>query len=135
MATKSLSGADNSIDSGSAIARAFVAARSKATALPDYPGQVPEGMDAAYAIQDQAIGLWDDQIAGWKIGRVPPHQIEMLGAERIAGPIFKHLVWLADGAEVAAPNTPEQFRAIIAEEIRKWQKIVRGLDVGKKPAH
>ena len=78
MATKSLSGADNSIDSGSAIARAFVAARSKATALPDYPGQVPEGMDAAYAIQDQAIGLWDDLIAGWKICRIPDAWLERL---------------------------------------------------------
>ena len=123
MATKSLSGADNSIDSGSAIARAFVAARSKATALPDYPGQVPEGMDAAYAIQDEAIGLWDDQIAGWKIGLFPDAWLERLNAPRLAGPIFRRAVWTAtDGETMDFPVFEGGFAAVEAEFILKLAK-------------
>ena len=82
MATKTLGGADISSDSRATIARTFVEARTKARALPEYPGQIPEGMDAAYAIQDEAIGLWDDQIAGWKIGRIPDAWLERLMAPR-----------------------------------------------------
>ncbi|MFN3537099.1 MAG: 2-keto-4-pentenoate hydratase, partial [Brevundimonas sp.] len=85
MATKPLGGADTSSDSGRAIAHTFVDARTRALALADYPGQVPGGMDAAYAIQDEAIDLWDDQIAGWKIGRIPDAWLERLNAPRLAG--------------------------------------------------
>jgi tripartite-type tricarboxylate transporter receptor subunit TctC len=31
----------------------------------------------------------------------------------------------ADGAEAAAPNTPAQFRAVIAREIAKWDKLIK----------
>jgi len=31
----------------------------------------------------------------------------------------------ADGAEAAAPNTPAQFRDVIAREIAKWDKLIR----------
>lgn len=30
-----------------------------------------------------------------------------------------------DGAEAAAPNTPAQFRAVIAAEIAKWEKLIK----------
>ena len=30
-----------------------------------------------------------------------------------------------DGAEAAAPNTPAQFRAVIAREIAKWDKLIK----------
>lgn len=121
MATKPLSGADtSSSDSGSAIARAFVEARSKARALPDYPGQIPGGMDTAYAIQDEAIGLWDDQIAGWKIGRIPDAWLERLGAPRLAGPIFRRAVWTAvEGEIMDFPVFEGGFAAVEAEFILK----------------
>jgi 2-keto-4-pentenoate hydratase len=123
MATKTLSGAENSIDSGSAIARAFVAARTKATALPDYPGQIPDGMDAAYAIQDEAIDLWDDRIAGWKIGRIPDAWLERLNAPRLAGPIFRRAVWTAvEGEVMDFPVFEGGFAAVEAEFILKLAK-------------
>ena len=31
----------------------------------------------------------------------------------------------ADGAEAEAPNTPAQFRAVIAREIAKWDKLIK----------
>ncbi|MDP2117545.1 MAG: 2-keto-4-pentenoate hydratase, partial [Brevundimonas sp.] len=55
---------DNS--AASPIARAFVEARRSARALATYPGTAPESLEAAYAIQDDAIALWPDRIAGWK---------------------------------------------------------------------
>jgi tripartite-type tricarboxylate transporter receptor subunit TctC len=66
----------------------------------------------------------------------PPGIVKMLNREVNAvmnSPAVKNRL-AADGAEVAAPNTPEQFRAMIAEEIGKWEKIVRRLDMDKKPA-
>ena len=38
----------------------------------------------------------------------------------------------ADGAEAAAPNTPAQFRALIAGEIVKWEKIIKALGIKSK---
>ncbi len=123
MATKPLGGADTSNDSGPAIARAFVAARSEARALPDYPGDVPDGMDAAYAIQDEAIGLWDDQVVGWKIGRIPDAWLERLKAPRLAGPIFRRAVWTAvEGETMDFPVFEGGFAAVEAEFILKLAK-------------
>lgn len=66
----------------------FVEARLQAQALPDYPGSKPGSLDEAYAIQDAAISLWPDDVAGWKIGLIHPTFRAAFGAERIAGPIF-----------------------------------------------
>ena len=35
----------------------------------------------------------------------------------------------ADGAEAAAPNTPEQFRKVIAGEIVKWDRLIKKLAI------
>jgi 2-keto-4-pentenoate hydratase len=123
MATKTLGGADTTSDSGAAIARAFVEARSRASALAEYPGEVPDSMDAAYAIQDEAIGLWDDQIAGWKIGRIPDAWLERLKAPRLAGPIFRRAVWTAvEGETMDFPVFEGGFAAVEAEFILKLAK-------------
>jgi len=75
------------------IADAFKQARQTATALPEYPGTPPTTLAAAYEIQDLAIAGWPDQVAGWKIGLIPPPQRPALGgAERLVGPIFSNLI-------------------------------------------
>ena len=99
------------------IAGTFVAARQDARALPSFPGVPPDSLAISYRVQDEAIALWPDEIAGWKIGRVPTHQIAQLGAERIAGPIFKHLVWRANDAEVPIPVFESGFAAVEAEYV------------------
>jgi 2-keto-4-pentenoate hydratase len=74
------------------IARRFVAARLNAVALTEYPGPIPPDLVAAYGCQEAAIALWPDEIAGWKIGRIPPEHEQRLGAQRLAGPIFRREV-------------------------------------------
>jgi 2-keto-4-pentenoate hydratase len=105
------------VTSAREIAGTFVAARQEAKALSGFPGELPASLSVSYRVQDEAIALWPDEIAGWKIGRVPPQQIELLGAERIAGPIFRHLVWRADGAEIAIPVFESGFAAVEAEYV------------------
>jgi len=100
------------------IAGSFVAARRQARALADFPGQPPADLSASYRVQDEAIALWADEIAGWKIGRVPAHQVASLGAERLAGPIFRHLVWKAQRDEgVQFPVYENGFAAVEAEYV------------------
>lgn len=105
------------------IAGAFVAARQEARALAGYPGQTPGDLASSYRIQDEAIALWPDEVAGWKIGRVTPHQVQTLGAERLAGPIFRRLVWTArNGDEVAVPVYEDGFAAVEAEYVFRIAK-------------
>jgi 2-keto-4-pentenoate hydratase len=99
------------------IAGAFVAARRDARALPAFPGEPPGDLKASYRVQDEAISLWPDEVAGWKIGRVQPHQVDALGAERLAGPIFRELVWNARAEGVAFPVYENGFAAVEAEYV------------------
>lgn len=94
---------DNSATSP--VARAFVGARRAGCALDGYPGPRPESLQAAYAIQDEAIAAWPDRIAGWKLGRInPPHDTDFR-AGRLAGPIFSRNIWTAG-------HTPTRFGVI-----------------------
>ncbi len=99
------------------IAERFVAARQAGTALPNYPGAMPNDMDAAYAIQDQAIALWPDAIAGWKIGLIPPaRRAEFDGHERLTGPAFRSAVSvITPGESVPMPIFGEGFGAVEGE--------------------
>lgn len=99
------------------IAGTFVAARQEARALPGFPGEPPANLTVSYRVQEEAIGLWPDEIAGWKIGRVPLHQVGALGAERLTGPIFSHLVWRSEAAEIAIPVFENGFAAVEAEYV------------------
>ena len=55
------------------IAERFVQARLEARAVDGYPGQIPQTMDQAYAVQEAAIALYPDEIVGWKVGSFPIH--------------------------------------------------------------
>jgi 2-keto-4-pentenoate hydratase len=100
-----------------AIAVRFTAARREARALPGFPGDVPLTLDQAYRIQDEAIALWDDRIAGWKLGRIPEVWAPRLGAGRIAGPIFERQVQTFAGGRIDFPVFEGGFAAIEAEFI------------------
>ncbi len=100
------------------IAGSFVAARKEARALSGFPGDLPSNLTESYRVQDEAIALWPDEVAGWKIGRVQPHQVGPLGAERLAGPVFKHHVWIAPrDSEVTFPIYEGGFAAVEAEYV------------------
>jgi 2-keto-4-pentenoate hydratase len=106
----------DSLDSERSVARAFVAARQDARALPAYPGEPPQTLDTAYAIQALAVAEWPDTVCGWKVGRIPGDQVASLGAERLAGPIFAGQVVTATGEDAAdMPVFDGGFAAVEAE--------------------
>jgi 2-keto-4-pentenoate hydratase len=98
-----------------AIARRFVEARRRGEALAAFPDVIPPSLDEAYAIQDIAIGLWDDEVAGWKVGRIAPQIAREVGADHLAGPIFARAVWAAGPQPTPAPAIPGGFCAVEAE--------------------
>ncbi|NBB53335.1 2-keto-4-pentenoate hydratase [Rhizobium sp. CRIBSB] len=112
----------------SAIARTFVDARLSARAVPVWPGEMPPSLDAAYVIQDQAISLWPDRVAGWKLGRIPPPLDARFGAGRLAGPIFSANVWLAGPEPTAFGVIPGGFAAVEAEYILELGQDVPSRD-------
>jgi len=101
-----------------AVARQFVEARLAGRALPAFPGDLPADMAQGYRVQEHAIGLWPDQVVGWKVGRIPAELQAELSAERVNGPIFSRHVWAADPATpTALPCIPGGFAAVEAEYI------------------
>lgn len=96
-------------------ARRFVDARLSLQALPGFPGTVPESLDQSYAIQEIAISLWPDEIAGWKVGLVPEPLRARLNAERVSGPIFNRFVWPARAESLAFPVFDGGFAAVEGE--------------------
>lgn len=101
-----------------ATARKFVSARLGALSLPQYPGETPDSLDAAYACQDAAIAEWPDEIVGWKVGRIPETWRERFPEERLMGPIFARAVAAAEhGDLVEIPVFEGGFAAVEAEFI------------------
>ncbi|MDC7692700.1 2-keto-4-pentenoate hydratase [Asticcacaulis sp. DXS10W] len=96
------------------IAQNLVSARRSARALSDYPGQIPAGLSDSYAIQEEAIRLWDRPVVGWKIGRLAPERQAEHGTERLAGPIFETVFKPSEG-EVEIPVFENGFAAVEAE--------------------
>ena len=101
----------------SEVARRFVTARRAARALSDFPGTVPADMAAGYLIQEAAIELWPDEIAGWKVGRIPAELQASLAAERVMGPVFRANVSQATGAPTPVFAIAGGFAAVEAEYI------------------
>lgn len=98
------------------IAAALVSARRDRRALDAFPGPMPASMAEAYRIQDAGISIWDDDVAGWKIGLVGAHLRDALKAERLAGPIFSRDVRTAEpGAAVEFPVFSGGFAAVEGE--------------------
>ncbi|GAA0547238.1 2-keto-4-pentenoate hydratase [Rhizomicrobium palustre] len=99
-----------------AVAEQFVSARLKAAALPEFPGTLPQDLDAAYLIQDAAIDIFPDEIAGWKIGGIHPSLREALGAKTLGGPVFrKDVRYAAPGGTVEYGMYSGGFAAVEAE--------------------
>lgn len=76
----------------SGIADAFIAARRDGTAMSAYPGELPQTMEDAYAIQALAIDRWSDAIGGWKVARINDPWRDRLQAGRYIGPIFARTI-------------------------------------------
>ena len=99
-------------DDPAIVAGRFRAARRAAGGLPNYPGEFPDTLDAAYRIQDAAIAAWGKPVLGWKVGRINPPLDARYGADRLAGPIFAQAV---GGDSPEMPVFGEGFAAGEAE--------------------
>jgi 2-keto-4-pentenoate hydratase len=110
MALAQLDSLDLSVDAptrlSQAIVGAFQSARLAGRALSEYPGNMPNNLVQAYAIQDAAIDAWPDTIAGWKVGRILGDLAVEYGADRLIGPIFDQSVQTVSEAKAT------QFGAI-----------------------
>ena len=104
------------MSSAQQIAQSFVNARRTVAPLPVFPGAVPVDLDAAYRVQDAAIGLWSDDVVGWKVGWIAPEWQRVYGEERLIGPLFGRLVQRPAPGEVAIAQVfGAGFAAIEAE--------------------
>ena len=99
------------------IARRLVRARMDAEALPQYPGTIPRSLEAGYACQDAAIHLWPAAIAGWKVGKIPDSWVDILGEERLLGPIFANRIQPASEMPAEFPVITDGFAAVEAEYV------------------
>jgi 2-keto-4-pentenoate hydratase len=95
-----------------------VRARLAGASLPEFPGQLPASLEAAYGCQDAAIGLWPDRLQGWKVGRIVEPWLSRFGEDRLVGPIFAGSVQTARKGEVVEfPVFDGGFAAVEAEFI------------------
>jgi 2-keto-4-pentenoate hydratase len=106
------------------VAGRFLAARRAADGLDAYPGDFPDRLEDAYAIQDEAIAGWGKPIIGWKVGRVMPPLSEKFGTDRLGGPIFF-------STDAAAPQMPVFSKGFAAGEAEFLLRIGRTLPAGK----
>jgi 2-keto-4-pentenoate hydratase len=74
------------------IAERFVKARLTGACLSGFPGPMPADLVTGYASQKEAIRLWPDAIAGWKVGYIAPERRDDSAEDRLVGPIFSRAV-------------------------------------------
>jgi 2-keto-4-pentenoate hydratase len=109
-------------DDPATIAGRFLSARREAGGLADYPGDFPQSLETAYAIQDAAMSAWARPVVGWKVGRINPPLSERYGADRLAGPIFASETVAAVGG---VPEMPVFSRGFAAGEAEFLLRIGR----------
>jgi 2-keto-4-pentenoate hydratase len=105
------------------VAAEFVKARRTAGSFTQYPGSLPQDLDSAYRCQDEAISLWNDTIAGGKVGWIPEPLSHKYGAQRLVGPIFARSVQHSNGSAIIdAPVFAKGFAAVEAEFVVQLAK-------------
>ena len=88
--------------------------------LASFPGELPESLDEAYAVQDRSIARWDDEVVAWKVGGIPPHLREVLGQEWVTGPVYEKRQKIAGDGPVNMPVFDGGFAAVEAEIILEF---------------
>ncbi|BEV01202.1 2-keto-4-pentenoate hydratase [Novosphingobium olei] len=126
-----------------ATAELLVRARREATALDQFPGPLPQTLEEAYAIQSAAIDLWDDDLAGWKVGRLSPDLADKFGVDRFIGPIFNRSIFdVPVGRLVPFPVFDGGFGALEAEYVAvvEWKngaprvsRLYTGIEIAGSP--
>ncbi len=124
----------------SEISRTLLSARRNAGSLPGFPGALPTSLAEAYAVQDLSRELWDERVAGWKVGGIPAPQAAVLGANFLAGPIFASTIIHAAGDQVfPMPIYAQGGAAIEAEFVlqlgdsRDQDRVFIGVEIASSP--
>lgn len=97
--------------------------------LGGFPGPIPADLAAGYACQREAIRLWPDAIAGWKVGYIAPERRDDSGEDRLIGPIFSRAIQNATSGQcLDFPVFIGGFAAVEAEFVFR---LGRNADPGK----
>lgn len=108
------------------IASAFVTARRRAEKLEAFPGALPATLADAYRVQERALALDGRPVAGWKVAGIRPDLRPVLGADRLAGPIFADNVRrLPDGGRAEAAVYQGGFAALEAEFVAVFARDLK----------
>ena len=75
------------------ISEQLTSGRTHARTLSGFPGAVPETLEDAYLVQDNSIAAWDDEVAGWKVGGVPPSYQDRFTDKKLVGPVFRNALY------------------------------------------
>lgn len=106
----------------------FCDARRRGQGISHWPGNFPAGLDAAYAIQREAIAKWGDRVAGLKVGRITGAAAGEYGKDRFIGPILEStIVRVQDRSEALFPILPGGSAALECELVC----MLRAVDVHK----
>lgn len=123
------------------ISDALVRARRDAAALPEFPGPLPETLEAAYAVQQRSIQAWDDDVSGWKVGGVPAAFLNRFSDKRLVGPIFGRNTFHAQNGELTEVPVFPGFAAVEGEfvfclgETEAEDRLHIGIEVASSPLH
>lgn len=110
-----------------AISDTLTRARLDRRVLGAFPGELPADLGEAYAVQDRSIGIWDDDVAAWKVGGIPPNLRPVLGQDWVAGPVHRRRQKIADSSPIQMPIFTGGFAAVEAEIIVEFGDL-RELD-------
>lgn len=109
-----------------AISAMLVRARETARALPGPPEGLPDSLEDAYRLQARSIADWEDEVAGWKVGGVPPAFLDRYDETFLAGPIFARSIRaVGHGSKVEMPVFEGGFAAIEPEFIFRLEEAER----------
>jgi tripartite-type tricarboxylate transporter receptor subunit TctC len=98
-----------------------VAAKERIPAAADVPTMAEQG------VPDFVSGTWAGIVAP---AGTPKEIVDRIAAEArkaLADPATRKL--LADQGIVAVGNTPDEFRAFVAEEIARWAKVIKDANI------
>ncbi len=84
-----------------ALGRTLAEARLAGRKLRDYPSEKPEGLEAAFAVQEAMAVAMGAPVVGWKVGLTSPRAQALCGVDQpLAGPLFEGAVF-DSGVELA----------------------------------
>lgn len=124
-----------------AISNALTNARHNSILLDEFPGEMPETLEAAYAVQTASINAWNDDVCGWKVGGVPPAYLGRFTDKRLVGPIFKNSVSYPKKGETSVMPVFDGFAAIESEfvfalgETPDQDRLFIGVEIASSPLH